>query len=109
MRRHAPILYLVTAVLLAVAAFGLAACEKEEIGSGIQQAGAATTEAGTAFGMPQVALLGAMLSGIGSIVAGKKAGTAQTYAHTPFTMEEAEEMAQQMSRLGYQLVKAPKV
>ena len=58
-------------------------------------------DAGTSLGIPLLALAGSIASGIGAMLAGKKAGVGATYAHAPFTLEEGEEMAQLFVRLGY--------
>ena len=102
MRRH---LSYLAVLFLALACVGFVACDKEQIGTSVEQVGQVASDAGTALGLGWLGVAGSLLSGLGALIAGRKATVGADYARAPFTLEEAEEMAARMRDLGYKVTK----
>lgn len=97
----------VLSVLLACCALTLTACDKEKAGEQAQAVGGLVTQVGTASGLSIIATVGAAISGLGALLAGKKASIGQKYAEGGWSKDEIDELAAAFKGQGYVLTKAP--
>lgn len=95
------ILFLISLSCLILACFAFVACDKEQVGASVEQAGQIAADAGTALGLGWLGTIGAVLSGIGALIAGKKAGVGQRYAEGGWSRDETAELVKALREHGY--------